>query len=242
MKNIYKGTIGAWGIIGFTALTLMLLLSFLKWLSLSRDEKHKNSIYYLISIITITLYLIAFIKIPQKTAFIIPMIPFLVLPASILLTKKQMNVFALVMIVSCFTVGVNLNDPLRGNQPSLLSYKTKIGGSDVVIDILNGPVTADIQKRENKINYAKRVVNTFSKTDKETLVIAGWWQNEINFFALKQPNEHIQYMYYVDEPALIKARQDGFDILYLPEQAYYNDLRFQGSFTSEYAKELDLND
>jgi hypothetical protein len=89
-KNFYKGSIGAFGSIGSIAVAYYLfkIVRRRKIIHHVIDNHRKISEQVLMmSSAAIILYLIAFIKLPLKSAFIIPMTPFIWINASILLEK-----------------------------------------------------------------------------------------------------------------------------------------------------------
>lgn len=236
LKNVYKGTVGAWGLPGMAAVALAVAVSFLNWKKMKHEQREKYMPILIMCGMSILLYTYSFLKIPQKSAFVLPMIPFIFIIFSIFLSRKMMMAFAGAMIISSFFVGINLDDPLRGSKASPLAFRTKIGTTPVSVDLLSGMVIADDTKRNQKIKYAKNITKKLGSTKEKTVIIAGWWQNELNYFALKNPNTNVSYLYYVDENQLRDSILTGNKIYYLPEQDFYNDLRFQKKFTNEIAE------
>lgn len=192
LKNVYKGTIGAWGVIGCIAVAVAgavaVAVSFFSWRKMEVVGINKKIPIIIMSILTIVLYTYSFLKIPQKSAFVLPMVPFIIIIFSIFLSRKMMWAFATAMLFSCFFLGINLDDPLRGSKTSGLAFLTTIGNTTVSIDPLAGMVIADLTKREQKIKYAKDVVQKLAAVSTKTVIIAGWWQNELNYFSWKNKN------------------------------------------------------
>ncbi|HMT30601.1 MAG TPA: hypothetical protein PKD91_15095, partial [Bacteroidia bacterium] len=228
--------IGAWGVIGCGAVAIAVAVSFRAWMKMDITRKNKIIPAILMSILTIVLYTYSFLKIPQKSAFVLPMAPFIIIIFSILLSRKMMWAFASAMVFSCFFLGINLDDPLRGSKATPLAFRTQIGNTPVTVDMLSGMVVADDTKRKQKIGYAQSVVKTLQTVNTKTLIIAGWWQNELNYFSLENKNPLVTYTYYSDEKELSEFKNKGYQIFFLPEQDFYNDLRFKGAFTNVLAK------
>lgn len=242
LKNVYKATLGAWGVVGVAAvLAAAVAVGSGSKKRRVRDQSFVGPTSFKaivwMCVLTILLYTYSFLKIPQKSAFVLPMVPFIILLFALLLGKKQITRFALAMIISSFFAGINLDNPLRGSSTSSLAYPFSIGNTPVSFDLLSGPVLADYSKRKQKIEYAKTLVESFASIKERTLIIAGWWENEINYFSLANKNPLVTYVYYIDEKELIDFQNQHYKIYYLPEQDYYNDLRFQGEFTKRFAKE-----
>ncbi len=238
LKNIYKGTVGAWGIIGMLALLIAVIIWTKRWLIFPSPDRKKFLPIVILCCLTIAMYSYSFLRIPQKTAFVLPMVPFFILLLSMLLSKKEQVYFAVAMVLSCFFIGINLDDPLRGSKSSSLAIRTQISGTPVSVDLLSGPVIADYTKRIQKIEYAKMVTNKLENTNEKTVIIAGFWQNEMNYFSLSKKNNLVSFLYYANENDLRDSISSGNKIYFLPEQDYYNDLRFGKTFTNQLAQEL----
>jgi ribosomal protein L7Ae-like RNA K-turn-binding protein len=145
------------------------------------------------------------------------------------------------IIFSCFFFGVNLNDKLRGSTISKLAFTTNIGDSPVAFDPLIGMVTADNFKRKQQISYVNEVVDSMVHATHKTVLIAGWWQNEIKYFSLEKQNPNVSYLYFADEKELSDSIAKGNTILFLPEQDIYNDMRYKKTFTNKIAQPLLLS-
>jgi hypothetical protein len=130
---------------------------------------------------------------------------------------------------------MNLDDPFRGSKTSPLSFKTQIGQNPIAIDLLSGLVIADYTKRIQKTEYAVSIVNHMSRVKEKTVLIAGWWMNELQYFSIKNPNPMVKYVYYEDKVKLEKFKSEGYKIYFLPEQNFFNDLRFKDEFTDALA-------
>jgi hypothetical protein len=235
LKNIYKGTVGAWGLIGFAGIAVGMMLVFINCFKISWQKQKKKLPLILLCIISIALYTYSFLKIPQKTAFVLPMVPFVILLFALLLRRRQFYTVTASLVISCFFLGVNLDDPIRGSQSSALSYRTSISESPVAFDLLSGIVIADHSKRKQKMDYAASITNRLARENQKTTIIAGWWQNELRFYSLEKSNPLVSYLYYADENELRDSLKSGNKIYYLPEQDFYNDLRFRGNFTNKLA-------
>lgn len=236
MKNIYKGTVGAWGIMGMVAVMAAAAVMIIRAGKSVRTHGQRAVIFLCIT--ALVLYTYSFVKVPQKTAFVIPLIPFFIILSALFLSHRQMMLFAAAMVFSSFFMGINLNDPIRGSKASAMSVHFKVGETPVVFDPLQGIVPADHAKRKVKMEYAQSVVEQLDSVKEKTVIIAGWWQNELNYFSLKKKNPFVSYLYYVDEPVLRDSIAAGCRIYYLPEQDTWNDIRWKKTFTGSIAGPL----
>jgi hypothetical protein len=233
LKNIYKATIGAWGLMGWLAVIVALVASIRSYINTKPSPFNQRLL--MICSIVMAMYLYAYYKLPQKSAFVIPAAPFVIMAVAMLLRKNQLRYFAGAMVFSSLFLGVNLDDPNSGSNRSALSFGFTAAGSSAAIDVLYGPVVADLTKRKNKIEYAAKVSDAILATNKKTLLIAGWYQNEIEYYLIGKSRENLITAYYSDQQELQSYRDKGYVILHLPEQDLYNDLRYAGSFTSGFS-------
>jgi len=232
-KNIYKATFGAWGIIGVIAVSFGIFQSLKNLVVMSPETRTALKPILILCFSSIILFTISFIGVPQKSAFVIPLVPFLIIFFMITLHRRQIVFVTLMMLFSGFLLGINLDNPIRGSKVTSLAFKMKMGDAAISIDLINGPLLADMQKRMQKIEFARKIADQLSSVKNKTLVIAGWWQNEINYFLIGRNNPYVKLIYYEDYHFLKSHLEEGYRIYFLPEQNYFNDLRFRGKFTDE---------
>jgi hypothetical protein len=103
-KLLYKSTFGVFGLIGLMAF-LLLVFKFRK--------PALTNIHY--ALVAIALCIVAYLRLPQKSAYLIPMIPFILIIASNVLHFKWYKWFCGLMIFSGWTFGVALVDQTRGS-------------------------------------------------------------------------------------------------------------------------------
>ena len=233
-----RSTIGIWGVIAFMDILAVFFILFYKGNKIYLKKIFKNDppqklVYF--CIITIILYLIAYFNAPYKAAYLIPVIPFVIILFNIFWKKIYFVGFSFSVILSSFFIGISLNDPLRGSIPSSLSYDFNISGQNLSIDFLRGPVMAEHIRRKNKMEFSQKVVEDIKPIKRKTLIIAGFWLNDI-LVKMPSPTDSVMLVYYIDDPELKKYSVENFQILYLPEQDYYNDLCYKKVFTKNFAK------
>jgi hypothetical protein len=238
-KNFYKATIGVWGMIGFILIVIFLFASFMR---LKKELKTNtlsdlNKRLIIVCITTLILYIISFCRLPLKSAFLIPVIPFTILIVALNFKKEYMNFLAGLMIVSSFSFGVNLSDPYRGSEESSMAYIINTANQKISIDPLAGPVIADQSKQKKMIHYCKEVINKTKQLPDSSMIISGWYLNYI-LVLQGDENKNQQFVYYTDEASLMHQKERGFPVYFLAGQDEFNDLRFKGNFTGKYSKPL----
>ena|SRR6218665_2396141 len=236
-KVFYKMIIGVWGIIGVVALAAMLLLAVLK-----KQKQERGSLFdvsldkkvIIASVTLIILYCISYFRLPQKSGYMIPVIPFVILLAGYYLNAKNFKILSVALILSSFFCSINLTDKLRGAEYSALSFTWTVSGQELFFDPVSGPLFSDYSKRKQKINYTQEVIERSSAVASKTVVIAGWWYNEIMVTIIGQTaNSLVIYEPYIDDQKMNDYISKGYAVTYLPEQNLYNDLMFKMDLTDQ---------
>jgi hypothetical protein len=237
-KIFYKGTIGVFGLIGFVAIILFALIALMK--RQNKDQLYAQPLSRMHSYAwasTVIIYIIAYFGLPQKSAYMIPLVPFVLLLFTRYLDEKHYRIFSVLLILSPFFFSINLTDPFRGSQHSSMVLKATVSGQEVFLDPLTGPVFSDYTKRKQKMAFTKMVRKKANAMNEKAVIISGWWYNMIITGLYDEPgSKHVIYTFYTDEKALRSYLSQGYNIYYLPEQDLYNDLNFKMQVTNELAK------
>lgn len=234
-KVIVKGTIGVWGFTGCLALV---------WLILRKKSTSENLISLNIrqgSLIIIGLYSIAFIVLPQKSAFLLPAVPFLLLYFSAInLSRGELILVGVLFLISPITFGINISDPERGSSFSTIALHANVSGQDVFFDPLTGPLQIENARRINRQEYIDKAYNSYLKLNEKSVLLCGWWMNQ---FAEKvyQNGENLNVKliefatsYQLDSLLLLE-----YAFYHLDEIAEANDERYLIEKTATLSKELE---
>lgn len=240
LKNVYKGTIAVWGLTGILALMLSTA-----WMLTGKTAATVPGMQPAIkkallrtAALVIILYTISFMRVPLKSAFMIPLVPFTVLLMSLFLHEKHFRITGIMIMSASFILGINLAEANRGSAVSPLAVTTSLSGQKIAIDPLQGLVLADRSKRLQRTAFAKKVLSTTQQMAGKKFIIAGWWLADLQYLSKNSSDQTVLYRYYTDEPELQWYQSNGYQIYYLDDQAALNDLRFGKRFTTRYAKKL----
>jgi hypothetical protein len=204
---------------------------------LKRKINQESSPAILMCIITIALFTTSYLWEPHKAAYLIPIIPFVILFILLLYqNKKIIYATASILVLNCFFMGVNLADDNRSSAPSTLAIVKNINNQKIAVDLLKGNVIDDYQKRIARMKYAESVIQKTSAIKKSTLVIAGYWLNNILVQQRGCENPYVTFVYYVDEKTLQDFKSKGFEIFCIAGQEKLNDGCYYGKFTGKYVK------
>jgi len=238
-KTFYKASIGVFGTAGCIVLIYFLFRVILNRAALKIENGFKNhSALLKFAFTAIATYSIIFLFLPQKSAFLIPVIPFIAMICALYLEEKSLLILCTALFVSNFFLGINLNDALRGSGNSLVSYQAKIFSQPVSFDLLKGNLTADYVKRKQKMEFAYRAIEKLKSIEHPTVIIAGFWINEIEVLSHHELNPNIRLTYFINESELKYLSLNSVDIYYLPQQEVVNDLKYANTITKDFAKPL----
>lgn len=236
-KIFYKGTLGVFGLIGLLAVLVFAALILIR--KKQRDSNFKLPLPGKLTLewwSVIVLYIIMYFALPQKSAYLIPLVPFVVLLFTRYLTREQFSIFAGCLILSSFFFSINLTDPYRGARHSKYSIKGYVSGQEVFIDPFSGPVISDLSKRRQKMAFTNKVRLQANAMNEKAVIISGWWYNMILTELYDDPGSpNIVYTFYSDEAEMKRYISEGYSIYYLPEQNKFNDLNFKMEVTDQLA-------
>jgi hypothetical protein len=229
-KVLYKMTIGVFGLIGIITICIFPIYILIRKRTTIDSELfsglNKRVIYA--SVLIIILYLISYFRLPQKSGYLIPVIPFVIILFGYYLNPRAFKIFCCLLIASSFFCSINLTDKLRGAAYSDLALKFSVSGQEVFFDPVSGPVFSDLSKRVQKMQYTDEVIEKALLLNPKTVIISGWWYNEIMVTMIEEKQQAaVVFEPYIAEQKMKEYIQNGYSILYLPEQNIYNDLMYK---------------
>lgn len=248
-KVLYKASIGVFGLTGMILLAVFSIPAISSWrkkelqpVTLFRTER-----MIFASIVVILLMIVSYLRLPQKSGYLVPMIPFVILLFAMTLSDKKFYFMTILFLLSPFFLSVNLTDSIRGAEHSAGAIRFNVSGQEIFIDPFTGPAQSEKSKRINKMEYCERVFKSLYDMDEKTQVICGWWYNEIyvdylrtNHLFIKRQIPKAKLLFYSECSQLDSAISQGNKIYYLPEQNLYNDQMFGQNCTDSLAKEYPI--
>ncbi|GBC93142.1 hypothetical protein HRbin15_01629 [bacterium HR15] len=181
---IGQATIGILGGLGTVAVAALLLwrgISTLRGHALAREQtafpepfsRPLSLSFWTASLLTLLLYL----RLPHEAAYLIPALPFLLIGLGTLLSRVHFCWLCLSLIASPFVLGIP--SPLTTSfvKPSpvaiVLNFDlTRLGGKEVFwIDLLQGPLLLDYQKRLRWDELMRRTVERAGELPPRSLIL-----------------------------------------------------------------------
>jgi hypothetical protein len=243
-KVLYKMTLGVFGFIGVLSIVMGVFAIFQNRKKQIFGTLFQNQLDKKILIANyamLFLFTISYMRLPQKSGYMIPILPFVILLFGYYLNSKQFQYLCIAFIFSSFLCSINLTDKLRGASYSKCATIFTISGQELFFDPLSGPIFSDYSKRKQKLNYTDEVIETAKTINKKTVIIAGWWYNQLMVEMInRNANKNVIYEGYIDSGKMNKYVSGGYEIYFLPEQNKYNDEMFKMNSTDRLASPLIL--
>lgn len=230
-KVLYKMTLGVFGSVGIIAIgiaKLSIVFNRKKQNSGELFEKKLDKKIIIASFVIILLYIISYFRLPQKSGYMIPVIPFVILLFGYYLNSKNFKLLSTAFILSSFVCSINLTDKLRGAAYSKYARLFNVSGQELFFDPFTGPIFSDYSKRKQKMKFTEELIEKTNTIKSKTVIIAGWWYNELMVEMITHnKNNFVKFEPYIDSIKINKYLEDGYKIVYLPEQNIYNNQMFK---------------
>ncbi len=224
-KVLYKFSIEVWGVIGFLGLIIATGLLFLpnritaKKFLFPRSVNEKFVVAWLVSI---DLYLIAFLKLPMESGYLIPIIPFVILIFGKYLYDKAFVFLCVMLILSSFASTISPQDRFDAVIPSKTSIIFNSFGEKLSIDLIKGPILSYKERRKNGIQFVENLLTSTDTISNKSVIVAGRWYNQMIVQSNDTSKRKFTLRDYLEEEEAIFYYSKGYTIYYLPKQDYYN--------------------
>jgi hypothetical protein len=239
-KLVYKMFFGVFGFVGIIAIGLAVLSILLNREKQKNGELFETQLDHKIiaaSFIVLILFFISYLRLPQKSGYMLPILPFVILLFGYYLNSMSFKLLCGAFILSSFVCSINLTDKIRGAEYSKYAFVYTVSGQEIFFDVLSGPIFSDYSKRIQKEKYVETIIQKAERSKIKTVVISGWWCNQIYVEQINRSvNKYVSFEFYIDSSKINKYLAQGYEITYLPEQNIYNDLMYKMELTDNVAK------
>ena len=224
-KVLYKFFLEVWGVIGFLGLLISTGLLFLpdritaKKFLFPRSVNEKFVISWLV---TIDLYIIAFLKLPMESGYLIPIIPFVILIFGKYLYNRAFVFLCVMLIISSVFCTISPVDRFDAVKPSKASFEFNASGENLFFDFLNGPLISYKNRRVNGIQFVNNLLISTDTIKTKSVIVAGRWFNQMFVQCGDTSKLKFTMRSYLSEEEAVFYYAKGYIIYYLPKQDYYN--------------------
>jgi hypothetical protein len=183
-----------------------------------RSVKEKYVIAWLIAI---DLYIIAFLRLPVESGYLIPIIPFVILLFGKYLYSTAFNFFAYSLILSSLFFGISPVGSGDAATPSKAALQMDTGDETLIVDPLKGPVLSYESRRKNSMFFTQQLIQSFDTLKVKTVLVTGKWHNQLKL-EQKKISENLRLVHYLEQDSLLSYIGKGYMIYYLPKQDQLN--------------------
>jgi len=222
----YRIFITVWGLIGICAVITACIIQFY-FTVFSGKNKHYSipkwgGLFDVSLFLVIILYSISFALLPHKAAYLIPIVPFVLILLGRFLNYKLYNFVCISLIISPFLLSVNRTDSYMLPEFSGLIFKFSISGVETAVDLLNGPVILENSRRQKQMDYVNNVIAEGSKLTQKSVVVTGEYYPLIDIKLPYNKQGNVVYEYYLDSANIKYYKGNGYDVYYLPPEEEMN--------------------
>lgn len=224
-KVLYKISIEVWGILGILGIIVSTILFFLP----NNFSKNKflfprsiNEKYVIAWLVAVDIYIIAFLKLPMESGYLIPIVPFIILIYGKYLYKGAFVFFCSMLIASTLFCTISPADRYDAASSSPISIVFSGGGEKLSFDVLKGPVYSYDSRRKNGINFVNTLLSSLDTITVPSVIISGRWYNQLIVQSNDTSKLKAKIRDYISEPEALYFYAKGYLIYYLPKQEYYN--------------------
>ncbi len=226
-KVLYKFSLEVWGVLGFAALIISTVLLFLPVRESAQKYLFPRSVnerFVIAWLVAVDLYIIAFLKLPMESGYLIPIIPFVLLIFGKYLYQRAFHFLCICLILSPFLFTISPSERFDATSPSPLSFHFSSGGEDLVFDVLKGPVLSYDSRRRNGMEFCENVLAMTDTVSRKSVIVAGRWYNQLVAENKDTTRKNVVFRSYLDEETVVKYFAKGTLIYYMPRQDYYNQV------------------
>ena len=226
-KVLYKFFIETWGLVGLLALFISVIVFFLPSPVAARRYLFPRSInekYVVAWLVAIDLYIIAFLRLPMESGYLIPIIPFVILIFGKYLYSKAFAFLAVMLILSSFFFNISPVEREDAATASAISFTFNQGEEKLSVDVLDGPIMSYESRRANGMKFTADLLQSFDTLRRKSLLVCGRWYNQLYLERHDSTQFDVQIRDYIKQDSLLYFIGKGYDIYYLPKQDYYNKL------------------
>lgn len=224
-KVLYKLSIEVWGLIGILGILISTILFFLPF-NYSKNKflfpRSINEKYVIAWLVAVDIYIIAFLKLPMESGYLIPIIPFVILIYGKYLYQRAFVFFCGMLILSSLCCTISPADRYDAASVSTVNTTFNAGGEKLTLDVLEGPVYSYHTRRKNGIIFVNSLITSFDTISIPSVIVSGRWYNQLLVQAVDTSKLKIKIRDYISEPEALYFYAKGYLIYYLPKQEYYN--------------------
>lgn len=218
LSLLNTGVEEVWGRLGSIALLLLFIFLPFCWSFTRRAFSNLKSRQAIeLSIITITLYVIAFLRLPHESAYMVPVVPFFILLVSLVIPPNITKAFAAALMLASFV---------------------SIGRSGIGLE---GPIREDHWRRHSSVAETRAVITKSQSLPENSVIVAAWNRPKILFRLGRNSASNHEWLYLIDDPSDVEQYiRAGRSVYYLEGFDRFNKEALDIDLPALGAKELNI--
>ena len=228
---IKRLTLDVWGITGLVGVSLLMFRLLVSASVRTGFFRHRT--LATVSLTAIMVQFAMFLTLPAEAGYLVPAVPFVVILGCNALLKGEFALFATLVAASSLTLGIDAADRPWSPRPSAVASSSQIGGREIFVDVLKGPVVLDHERRIGQRKFADEIIAFARSQDRASVLVVGSWQPMVGWISNlgMRYEEDTGYTIHVGKTSVVgllrksevdSIRQQGEPIFFIPGQERYN--------------------
>ncbi len=241
---VFKGSVGVWGVVGAVAIVAAVLFSTVSFLRERRVQVSQGPFTRRVlaaSVVVVILHVLLFSRYPFEAAYLIPAVPFVMVALLMIMRRHLFLVLCVSMIASAFFFGMTRLGNPEGFRASSMRVIFTLAHEELLLDILQGPVLLDLQRRQRTQELVDRLWQYADTTAQRTVVVVGWFLPQLEFEGGgSTARGSAVFVEWLPEHEVERYRGQGYTIRFLPRMDAYHLRSYGVDLVSSGAEELNL--
>ena len=229
-------TLELWGTIGGIALALAFAIALFR--RRGRTVLPASPGLIVSALVAIALYLAAFLRLPDEPAYLIPIVPFVIVLLARLARPGLFAAACVCLIVSPFILDLGRPESEPKLRPGEIALPS--GHPVLIIRPAEGALFVDRSQRATGMRNAERILAAAAGTRKPSVVVVSSWLPQLDVMARGTLPEGVRLTYFVRAGEADSLLRGGTSIYYVPgsetTNLYYEhvDLPARGAHPLQY--------
>jgi hypothetical protein len=160
----------------------------------------------------LAIYAVAYLRLPIKTFYLIPVVPFTLLLLARFLPRAAFLTVCLALVVSPWILKVSQPGKPDSLEPARGSVTLRLGGQTWMLDLARGPILADHERRALNLRYVEASLARARGLSGESVIVAYDWLPQIRVRLAGKREGSVEYVYLLTGADLADLRGRGVGV------------------------------
>jgi hypothetical protein len=160
----------------------------------------------------IAIYAIAYLRLPIKAFYLIPIVPFTLLLLARFLSRRAFLAVCLAVVASPWILKVSQPGKPDSLEPTRGSMALRLGGQPWTLDLVRGPILADHERRALNMRYVEASLARARRLGGESVIVAYDWLPQIRVRLGGKREGSVEYVYLLTGAELADLRGRGVGV------------------------------